>query len=133
MKFFLDTANLDELRRGADLGLVDGVTTNPTLIAKEGNPIDEQIRKICDIVDGDISAEVVSTQTKEMLTEGRKLAKIHKNVVVKLPLIRDGIRACAALSKEGIRSERHAVLFGGAGHARGKGRSVHRQSLRRPN
>jgi transaldolase len=103
MKFFLDTANLDELRRGADLGLVDGVTTNPTLIAKEGNPIEEQIRRICEIVDGDISAEVVSTETKDMLAEGRKLAKIHKNIVVKLPLTRDGIRACATLSKEGIR------------------------------
>ncbi len=103
MKFFLDTANLDELRHGADLGLVDGVTTNPTLIAKEGKPIEEQIRKICDIVDGDISAEVVATETAKMLPEGRKLAQIHKNVVVKLPLTRDGIRACSTLSKEGIR------------------------------
>lgn len=103
MKFFLDTANLDELRHGVELGLVDGVTTNPTLIAREGNPIEDQIRKICDIVDGDISAEVVSTKSDEMIAEGRKLAKIHKNVVVKLPLIREGIRACSALSKEGIR------------------------------
>ena len=103
MKFFLDTANLDELRHGADLGVVDGVTTNPTLIAKEGKPIDEQIRRICDIVNGDVSAEVVSTETAKMLPEGRQLAKIHKNVVVKLPLTRDGIRACSALSKEGIR------------------------------
>ncbi len=103
MKFFLDTANLDELRRGVELGLVDGVTTNPTLIAKEGNPIEDQIRKICDIVDGDVSAEVVSTKSDEMIPEGRKLAKIHKNVVVKLPLIREGIRACSTLSKEGIR------------------------------
>jgi transaldolase len=103
VKFFLDTANLEELKHGAALGLVDGVTTNPTLIAKEGKPIEEQIRRICDIVDGDISAEVVSTATAEMLPEGRKLAKIHKNVVVKLPLTRDGIKACSALSKEGIR------------------------------
>lgn len=103
MKFFLDTANLDELRRGVEMGIVDGVTTNPTLIAKEGKPIDEQIRRICDIVDGDISAEVVSTKSDEMLPEGRKLAKIHKNVVVKLPLTRDGIRACSILSKEGTR------------------------------
>ena len=103
MKFFLDTANLDELRKGADWGIVDGVTTNPTLIAKEGVAIEDQIRRICDIVDGDISAEVVSTATAEMLPEGRKLAKIHKNVVVKLPLTRDGIKACSALSKEGIR------------------------------
>jgi transaldolase len=103
MKFFLDTANLDELKQGAAWGIVDGVTTNPTLIAKEGVAIEDQIRRICDIVDGDISAEVVSTATAEMLPEGRKLAKIHKNVVVKLPLTRDGIKACSALSKEGIR------------------------------
>jgi transaldolase len=103
MKFFLDTANLDELRKGAELGLVDGVTTNPSLIAKEGNPIEEQIRKICEIVDGDVSAEVVTTESAEMIKEGRQLAKIHKNVVVKLPLIREGIRACSVLSKEGIR------------------------------
>jgi transaldolase len=103
MKFFLDTANLDELRQGAAWGIVDGVTTNPTLIAKEGVAIEDQIRKICDIVDGDISAEVVSTVTSDMIPEGRKLARIHKNVVVKLPLTRDGIKACAALSKEGIR------------------------------
>lgn len=104
MKFFLDTANLDELRRGAELGLVDGVTTNPSLIAKEGNPIEEQIRRICEIVDGDISAEVVATESAEMLKEGRQLARIHKNIVVKVPLTRDGIRACSILSKEGIRT-----------------------------
>ena len=85
MKIFLDTANLDELRKGADWGIVDGVTTNPSLIAKEGNPIEDQITKICEIVDGDISAEVVATVSDEMITEGRKLAKIHKNVVVKVP------------------------------------------------
>lgn len=103
MKIFLDTANLDELRKGADWGIVDGVTTNPSLIAKEGNPIEDQITKICEIVDGDISAEVVATASDEMITEGRKLAKIHKNVVVKVPLTRDGIRACSRLSKDGIR------------------------------
>lgn len=103
MKFFLDTANLDELKKGAAWGIVDGVTTNPTLIAKEGHPLDEQVRKICDIVNGDISAEVVATEYSAMLAEGRKLAKIHKNIVVKCPLTRDGIRATAALSNEGIR------------------------------
>ncbi|MDQ6758861.1 MAG: fructose-6-phosphate aldolase [Acidobacteriota bacterium] len=103
MKFFLDTANLDELKKAADWGIVDGVTTNPTLIAKEGIAIEDQIRRICDIVDGDISAEVVSTDANEMVREGRILAKIHKNVVVKVPLIRDGIKACSILSKEGIR------------------------------
>jgi transaldolase len=103
MKFFLDTANLDELKAGARLGIIDGVTTNPSLIAKEGVPIDEQIRKICEIVDGDVSAEVVATNADEMLVEGRKLAQIHKNVVVKVPLTRDGIRACSIFSREGIR------------------------------
>ena len=103
MKFFLDTANLDELRRGADWGVVDGVTTNPSLIAKEGRPIEQQIAKICEIVDGDVSAEVVSTVAEEMIREGRVLAKIHRNVVVKVPLTRDGIRACSIMSKEGIR------------------------------
>lgn len=103
MKFFLDTANLDELRKGASWGIVDGVTTNPTLIAKEGRALEEQVRKICDIVDGDISAEVVATEFAAIVEEGRRLAKIHKNVVVKCPLTRDGIRATAALSKEGVR------------------------------
>ena len=103
MKFFLDTANLDELKKGAAWGIVDGVTTNPSLIAKEGRPIEEQVRLICDIVDGDISAEVVSTEANAMITEGRALAKIHRNIVVKCPLTRDGIKACSALSREGIR------------------------------
>jgi transaldolase len=103
MKFFLDTANLDELRAGARWGIIDGVTTNPSLIAREGVATDEQIRKICDIIDGDISAEVVATECDAMLVEGRKLAKIHPNVVVKVPLTRDGIRTCSLLSREGIR------------------------------
>src|SRR5215831_1056338 len=103
MKFFLDTANLDELKKGASWGIVDGVTTNPTLIAKEGRAIQEQVRMICDIVDGDISAEVVATEYSAMVPEGRKLSKIHKNIVVKCPLTRDGIRACKELSSEGIR------------------------------
>lgn len=103
MKFFLDTANLEELQTGASWGILDGVTTNPTLIAKEGRPLEEQIRRICAIVDGDISAEVLATESNAMIEEGRSLARIHKNIVVKCPLTRDGIRATAALSKEGIR------------------------------
>jgi transaldolase len=103
MKIFLDTANLDELRAVSKWGIVDGVTTNPSLIAKEGRPMKEQIAAICDIVDGPISAEVVAVESKAMIAEGRELAKIHKNVVVKVPLIRDGIAACFALSQEGIR------------------------------
>lgn len=104
MKIFLDTANLEELKQGAAWGIVDGVTTNPTLIAKEGVAIEDQIRRICAIVDGDISAEVVATEADAMIQEGRGLAKIHQNVVVKLPLTRDGIRACSTLSKDGIRT-----------------------------
>jgi transaldolase len=103
LKFFLDTANLDELKKGASWGIVDGVTTNPSLIAKEGRPIEDQVRMICDIVDGDISAEVVSAEAPGMIAEGRKLARIHKNIVVKCPLTREGIKATSALSKEGLR------------------------------
>jgi transaldolase len=103
VKFFLDTANLDELKKGASWGILDGVTTNPSLIAKEGRPIEDQVRMICGIVDGDISAEVVSTESSAMIAEGRKLAKIHRNIVVKCPLTRDGIVATKALSSEGLR------------------------------
>jgi transaldolase len=103
VKFFLDTANLEELKTGASWGILDGVTTNPSLIAKEGRALEEQIRRICEVVDGDISAEVIATETSAMLDEARRLARIHKNIVVKCPLTRDGIRATAALSKEGIR------------------------------
>src|ERR1700761_7535594 len=104
MKFFLDSANLAELKAAAEWGIVDGVTTNPSIIAKEGVPLEEQVRKICDIIDGDVSAEVVSTTAKEMIEEGRRLAKIHKNIVVKIPLVGEGIKAVSALSKEGIRT-----------------------------
>ncbi len=103
MKFFLDTANLDEVRKGASWGIVDGVTTNPTLIAKEGRPIAEQVHRICEIVDGDVSAEVVSTDAEGMIREGRELAAIHKHIVIKAPLTRDGIKATKALSGEGYR------------------------------
>jgi transaldolase len=103
MKIFLDTANLEELRTGAGWGIVDGVTTNPTLIAKEGKPFEEQIRRICEIVEGDVSAEVVATEADQMIEQGRALARLHPNVVVKCPVTRDGIRATAALAKEGLR------------------------------
>ena len=103
MKIFLDTANLDELRKGADWGVVDGATTNPSLIAKEGRPMAEHIRQISEIISGDVSAEVVSTEAGAMIAEGRELARIHSNVVVKCPLTRDGIKATAALTKENIR------------------------------
>ena len=104
MKFFLDSANLAELKSALAWGIVDGVTTNPSLIAKEGVPVEEQVRKICDLIDGDVSAEVVSTSASEMIREGRSLSKIHSNVVVKVPLIAEGIKAVATLAKEGIRT-----------------------------
>ncbi|MCZ2154935.1 MAG: fructose-6-phosphate aldolase [Bryobacterales bacterium] len=103
MKFFLDTANLEELRTAAAWGMADGVTTNPTLIAREGNPVEKQIAAICEIISGDVSAEVLATEYEKMVEEGRKLSGIHPNVVVKLPLTRDGIKATATLSKEKIR------------------------------
>lgn len=104
MKFFLDSANLEELKKAAEWGIVDGVTTNPSLIAKEGVPVEEQIRKICDLFDGDVSAEVISSTAKEMLEEGRRLAKLHPNVVVKVPITSEGIKAVSRFSKEGIRT-----------------------------
>jgi len=104
MKIFLDTANLDQLRKAAEYGVVDGVTTNPTLIAREGRPLEEQIPAICEIIDGDVSAEVIATTAPEMVEEARRLAKLHPNVVVKIPLTREGIKATARLTGEGIRS-----------------------------
>ena len=93
MKFFIDTANLEQIREANDLGILDGVTTNPSLMAKEGISGNEAIlqhyKDICDIVDGDISAEVLSTTYKEMIAEGETLAKIHPNIVVKIPMIKD--------------------------------------------
>ncbi|HEV2522775.1 MAG TPA: fructose-6-phosphate aldolase [Candidatus Acidoferrales bacterium] len=104
MKFFLDTANLDEIRQGVSLGVIDGVTTNPTLIAKEKRPFREHILEICSIVkSGAISAEVVSTDTAGILREAREISTWHPNIVVKLPTIPDGVRALSILSKEGIR------------------------------
>jgi len=104
MKFFLDSANLDEIRKAVAWGIVDGITTNPSLIAKEGVPIEEQVRKIADLIDGDISASLIATSSKEMIQEGRGLAKIHKHVVVKVPITPDGITAASAFAKEGIRT-----------------------------
>lgn len=104
MKFFLDTANVDEIREAVSMGMVDGVTTNPSLIAKEGRDFEEVVREICDIVDGPVSAEVISLDTEGMLTEARHLAGLHKNIVVKIPMTVEGIKATCQLSKEGIRT-----------------------------
>lgn len=102
MKFFLDTANVEEIREAASLGILDGVTTNPSLVAKEGRSLEEVAREIADIVDGPISLEVVSTEAPDMIAEARRLAAIHPNVVVKLPMIREGLKALHAVAQEGI-------------------------------
>ncbi|MEP5834957.1 MAG: fructose-6-phosphate aldolase [Balneola sp.] len=105
MKFFIDTANLEEIQEANDLRVLDGVTTNPSLCAKIGvRDFEGHIKKICDIVEGDVSAEVVSTTYNEMIEEGRKIAKIADNVVVKIPLIKDGIKAIKTFSEEGIKT-----------------------------
>jgi transaldolase len=104
MKFFIDTANIDEIKEAHRMGMVDGVTTNPTLIAREGRPFEEIIREICAIVDGPISAEVIGTETRDMVAEARKLAAIHENIVVKIPMTVDGLKATRALADEGIKT-----------------------------
>jgi transaldolase len=103
MKFFLDTANVKEIHEAASLGLLDGVTTNPSLVAKEGRSFKEMLIEICKIVEGPISAEVVSVEANAMVKEGKELAKIHKNIVVKVPLIAEGLKATKKLAAEGIK------------------------------
>ncbi len=103
MKLYLDTANVKEIQEGASLGLVDGVTTNPSLVAKEGRSFKEVLLDICNMVDGPISAEVVAIEAESMVKEGRDLANVHKNVVVKVPLIPEGLKATKKLAAEGIR------------------------------
>ncbi len=104
MKFFLDSAVLDEVRLANEMGIIDGVTTNPSLIAKSGKPFLTVIKEICEIVDGPISAEVVSLDAPGMLKEGRDLAKMHKNIVVKVPLTEEGLKATKTFTAEGIRT-----------------------------
>lgn len=102
MKFFIDTANVEEIREAKNMGMADGVTTNPSLIAKEGRDFKEIITEICSIVDGPISAEVISLEAAGMVSEARDLAKIHKNIVVKIPMTIEGMKAVRTLSQEGI-------------------------------
>ena len=104
MKFFIDTANVKEIKEADSMGMVDGVTTNPSLVAKEGREFEGLIKEICEIVEGPVNAEVISTEVKGMLTEGRKLVKIHKNIVVKIPMTIDGLKAVRQLTEEGIRT-----------------------------
>ena len=104
MKFFIDTANLEEIKKGVEMGMVDGVTTNPSLIAKEDKPFEEIVTEICKIVDGPVSAEVVSLEAEGMLTEARELAKIADNIVIKIPMIVEGLKAVKKLTAEGIKT-----------------------------
>ena len=104
MKFFIDTADINEIRQAQNMGLLDGVTTNPSLIAKTGRGFDEVIAEICEVVDGPISAEVVSTDFDGMIAEAKELAKIHKNIVVKIPLIADGLKATRWCADRGIKT-----------------------------
>jgi len=119
MKFFIDTANLEMIQEAQDLGILDGVTTNPSLMAKEGISGNENIinhyKKICDIVDGDVSAEVISTNFDGMIKEGEALAKLHSNIVVKVPIIKDGIKAIKHFTDHGIKT--NCTLIFSAGQA----------------
>lgn len=117
MKFFIDTANLAQIAEANDLGILDGVTTNPSLMAKEGIKGDAAVLKhyvdICNIVDGDVSAEVISTDFAGMIAEGEKLAALHKNIVVKIPMIKDGIKAIKYLTSKGIKTNCTLVFSSG--------------------
>ena len=119
MKFFIDTANLAQIKEAQDLGILDGVTTNPSLMAKEGisgkEAVMDHYKAICEIVDGDISAEVLSTTYEEMIKEGDELAEIHPNIVVKIPMIKDGIKALKYFSNKGIKT--NCTLIFSAGQA----------------
>jgi len=122
MKFFIDTANIDEIKEAAALGILDGVTTNPSLVSKEGKDFRKLLDEILKIVDGPVSAEVISTDYDGIVKEGRELASIHKNIVVKIPLIKEGLKACKTLTGEGIKvnvtlcfSPNQAILAAKAG------------------
>lgn len=104
MKLFLDTANVDEIREAASWGILDGVTTNPSLVAKTGRPFQSVIEEICSIVDGPVNAEVVSVDAPAMVDEGLRLAKMHPNIFVKIPMTAEGLKACRALAQRGVRT-----------------------------
>ena len=104
MKFFIDSANIQEIREAHSMGLVDGVTTNPSLVAKEGKEFVPLLEEICEIVDGPISAEVVATEANEMFAEGKKLAALHKNIIVKVPLIGEGLKATKMFADAGVKT-----------------------------
>jgi transaldolase len=117
MKFFVDTANLEQIQEAYDLGILDGVTTNPSLMAKEGisgeQAVLDHYAKICAIVDGDVSAEVISTDFEGIVKEGEALAELHPNIVVKVPMIKDGVKAIKYFSNKGIRTNCTLVFSAG--------------------
>lgn len=117
MKFFIDTANLDQIKEAQDLGVLDGVTTNPSLMAKEGISGEENVithyLRICEIVDGDVSAEVISTEYEGMVREGEKLAALHEQIIVKVPMTKDGVKAIKYFSKKGIKTNCTLVFSAG--------------------
>ena len=117
MKFFIDTANLDQIKEAQDLGVLDGVTTNPSLMAKEGITGKENIidhyKKICEIVEGDVSAEVIATNYDDIIKEGEELAKLHSQIVVKVPMIKDGVKAIKYFSDKGIKTNCTLVFSAG--------------------
>ena len=117
MKFFIDTANLNQIREAQEMGILDGVTTNPSLMAKEGITGHENIinhyKAICEIVDGDVSAEVIATDFEGMVKEGEELAKLHPQIVVKIPMIKDGVKACKYFSDKGIKTNVTLVFSAG--------------------
>lgn len=104
MKIFIDTANVEEIREASKLGVLAGVTTNPSLIAKEGRDLKEVVEEICSIVDGPISAEVISLEANKMVEEARELVKLHENIVIKIPMCTEGLKAVSVLSKDGIKT-----------------------------
>lgn len=110
MRLFLDTANVEEIRAAAALGVISGVTTNPTLVAREGRPLAEVLLEICQIIDGPVSAEVLSLEAAAMIAEARELAAIHPNIVIKIPMGAEGLKAVKALSREGIRTNMTLVF-----------------------
>ena len=104
MKFFIDTANIEEIKKAVALGMVDGVTTNPSLIARENRPFEELLQEICDLVDGPVNGEVISLNAEGMVKEGRKLAAFHPSIVVKIPMTTEGLKAVKILNSENIRT-----------------------------
>ena len=132
MKIFIDSADIGEIREAAAMGVIDGVTTNPSLVAKTGRSLEAVMRDICEVVDGPISAEVIATDTDGILAEGRKLAAIHRNIVVKVPLIAAGIKAVQRVRAGGHQDQRHAVLQRAASAAHGEGRRDVHQPVHRP-